>query len=245
MVLLQRIDEKQIVHQDLFGEGANRIEEEIKRLIDIIMKDSPNSVDYDFFDIKGTILLYGVPGIGKTSVLKNCISYALNEHDVDCYELLTTRIIESELGKATINLFDSLNEFEKKKKGILFIDELDKLCTNRKADELSELKRMVIEMMQFIDRLKASNYKMILCSTNVIDQIDEALKRRFSICEELVKPKYEDLIDFANICMKKADMDGSIKGVPQTIKTFDDIKKAFRKIILSKMDYKELFSVED
>lgn len=246
MSLLQRIDEKLISTYDLFGNEIHRVEQQIKGLIDIMMSDNPADVDYDFFDLHGTVLLYGIPGIGKTSVMSNCMNYALDQYGADCYELMSSNIVEADLGKATKNLSDALQEFEREEKGILFIDEIDRLCVNRKNDEISELKRMLIELMQFFDRQKAANKKVILCCTNVFEQIDGALVRRFAICEEIGTPTKEELVEFANVCMEKAKMAGRIIDISNSsINTFDDVKKSFRNSLLMHSDRNDSFILEE
>lgn len=244
--MLISINKCLIANNELMGDNIRKIEEEVRGLIDISMSNNSNASLYDFFDIKGTVLLYGIPGTGKTSIMHNCMSYALKTYDADCYELFTSSIIESELGKATKNLAVVLHEFEEKKKGILFIDEMDRLCVKRESDEISELKRMLVELMQFFDRLKLVDKKVVLCCTNVIEQIDSALLRRFTICEEIGRPSSTDLVKFASVCMEKAGYEGKITGIcNDSIKTFDDIKKVFRKSLLLHADIKDSFEVED
>lgn len=239
MSSLRRIEEGKIQHSQLEGKVVNDIENLIKNLIDIVLFEKKEDVDLDFFDIKGTVLLYGKPGIGKTSIMKNCMEYALAK-GVDCYELLIPEIIESHLGQSTKNLVDSLCEFESKAQGILFIDELDRLCINRKSDEVSELKRMLIETMSFFDRMRSTDNKCILCCTNAIEQIDNALIRRFTVCEEISLPPKNELVKYANRCLGLSPF--KEKGIITEIledsmdNTFDSVKSKFRKAILCKND---------
>lgn len=245
MSFLKRIDEKLISTYQLFGEEIQSIEQMIKSLIDIMMNEKSSLMDYGFFDIRGTVLLYGTPGVGKTSLMNNCMKYALEKYQADCYELATSQIVEADLGKATKNLNDALQEFEDQKKGVLFIDEIDRICISRKYDEISELKRMLIEFMQFFDKQKPSNKKVILCCTNVINQIDEALIRRFSICKEIGNPSRKELLEFANTCMKKAGYKGKVVAIKEkTIITFDDLKRVFRNNLLLQKETVELFGLE-
>lgn len=244
--MLRRIDENRITVYELVGNEINYAEEKIKGLIDIAFNGSQSEIDYDFFDIRGTVLLYGISGIGKTSAMNNCMSYALDKYGADCYELLTSDIVESELGKSTQNLTEAIHEFESLHRGILFIDELDRFCVNRKSNELSELKRMLIELMQFFDRQRPANGKIVLCCTNVKEQIDEALIRRFSICEEIHNPTKEELIRFANICMEKARFAGTVDDfIIQGIQTFDEIKRIFRNSILEHTDVSKSFVLKE
>lgn len=245
MALLNRIAEDTIQESHLYGQNANNIENEIKRLIDIIFGEDSCDVDYSFFDIRGTVLLHGVPGTGKTTIMNNCMYYALENYGTDCYELVPSEIIESALGKANSNLVEAIHKFEDKDKGILFIDELDRLCINRQSNELDELKRMLIELMQFFDRIGFSKKKMVISCTNVFSQIDDALIRRMAICEEMKEPDEHELIEFANVCREKAAIKGKIIGLKQKMSTFDDVKRCFRNILLIKKDVNYYFELED
>ena len=104
------------------------------------------------------------------------------------------------------------------------------------SDEISELKRMLIELMFYFDNLKIKDKKVLLSCTNVVDQIDKAFLRRFSILEEINKPTVDDLLDFVNICMEKASFSGKIYSLPSEILTFDDVKRTFRNAILQHKD---------
>lgn len=244
MSLLKHIEEHRITSEcELFGIEVNNIEREIKGIIDCVYDKKECDIDFAFFDIKGTVLLSGITGVGKTSVMKNCMSYALEKYNVDCYELLTPDIISSELGKATQNMSEALKEFAALDRGILFIDELDRFCINRNSDELSELKRMLIEIMLFLERLNMKDGKVVLACTNVIEQIDEALLRRFTISKIINKPTYSDLLNFANVCMEKAGYSEKVSCIPSGIETFDDIKKTFRDLLLRHIDVLKFFNV--
>ena len=185
--MLSRIDEKDIYETVLIGEACNDSMGDIKGLIDIIFGEMDATYpEYDFFDIKGTVLLYGKPGVGKTTIARNCLSYAIDKYGVDSYTLNVSSIIVSGLGESVANIDCALKEFERKEKGILFIDELDKLLISRDSpDELSELKRLLIEMMGFIDSLSIGKKKLLIGCTNVFDQLDKALVRRFAIRENI------------------------------------------------------------
>ena len=232
--MIRRIEEDRIFTRELIGSKTNEIESEIKGIIDISFSGESAQADYDFFDIKGSALIHGIPGIGKTSIMNNCMSYALEEYGADCYELVPSEIIDSLLGKATQNLSEALQEFESKEKGILFIDELDRLCVNREEEDVSELKRMLIELMQFFDRLRATDEKVVLCCTNVITQIDPALIRRFAVVEEVPCPSKEDVVEFANICMKKSGFRGIVVGIRPNdgVLSMDKVKEVFRRALL-------------
>lgn len=233
---MHRIEENQIKNTSMIGSECHQIRSQITRLIDFIYGDKGLVVDWNFFDIYGSVLLYGMPGVGKTTIVMNCIDYALTEYGVDSYTIEASEIIVSNLGEATRNLYEELNRFAKLEQGILFIDELDRICVNRNnTSEVSELKRMLVELMRFLDSMSMTSRKLIFACTNVIEQIDPALIRRFSLKHELHVPSMDEKRDFMQLCMEKCGLNRkNIKmQVLEKYQTMDDIKNAFRNEILN------------
>ena len=235
---LSRLEEDELYETKLIGNRCKCAIEDIKHLVDIIFGDDPsNNINYDFFDVKGTVLLHGIAGVGKTTIAKNCMYYALDKYGVESYSLNVPDIIVSGLGESVKNLFEALNEFTELKEGILFIDEIDKLFVNRESvSELSELKRLLIQFMGYIDGLSVNKKKLLIGCTNVYDQIDTALKRRFSINEEINIPTTEDKNTFFAVCLQELGLDSSgIKLSNEYLnqfETMDSIKSLFRRHIL-------------
>ena len=191
---MDRFEEASIKHTDLLGKSINSVVDQINHYIDLIMdKNSTNNIDYNFFDIKGIFLFYGTPGTGKTAASHNIMKYALDNYGLEAYHINTSDIIVSGLGESVKNLCNELSCFSFHDQGILFLDEIDKLCVNRSnTDEVSELKRMLIELMQFFDSLDYKSQKIIIACTNVRDQLDKALLRRFSLQYEFKQPSFEE-----------------------------------------------------
>lgn len=237
--MLERIDEKQIKNKRIIGCDIQSKEKKIHKIVDLIFSAEyrKTDIDYDFFGMNGTILLYGKPGVGKTTLAYNTFNYVLEQYEADVYTINLTEVIVADLGMATKNIKIDLDEFYEKKKGILFIDEIDKICINRESSgEISELKRMLIEVMGFMDKISYKDYKVVIGCTNVIGQIDEALKRRFTILEEIVEPTKEDKIKYINLCLKKLKVDHKINNLGNNfnkkMKTMDAINQYFKNILL-------------
>ena len=226
----------------LIGQSCEKAAIRIKKLIDIVFSpDDPNQqkLNYGFFDIRGTVLLYGDSGVGKTTLSKNCMSYALDAYSVDSYEIHVADIIVSELGETVRNMSEVLEELRNKKCAILFIDEIDKLFISRETPgELSEMKRLLIEFMGYIDTLSVADKKIIIGCTNVYDSLDVALKRRFAITEEITNPSDSEKNQFFNICVKKSGMNFPCDIRLNSMylgkfKNMDSIKSLFRDSILA------------
>lgn len=237
MKTIERIDESNINRIELIGNSCNDVEFKIKTLIDFMFSGNYNKEMFDFFDIRGTILLHGIPGVGKTSIAKNVMKYVIDKYGVESYIIEPSDIIVSGLGETVKNLSDSLKKFEELEAGILFIDEIDKFCVNRNdEDELSEMKRLLIELMSFIDKLSVSSNKIMICCTNVFEQMDSAIQRRFSICEKIMKPSSAEKKDFFRLCYQKTGSSLNVEindSFISTFETMDSIKAYFRKKILT------------
>lgn len=234
---IDKIEEKFLNKTKLVGNNCNTIESKIETIIDLMFTGNYDKEMFDFFDISGTILLHGIPGVGKTSIAKNIMSYAIDKYGVESYIIEPSDIIVSGLGESVKNLSDKLKNFEKLGEGILFIDEIDKFCVNRNdKDELSEMKRLLIELMTFIDRLSLCTKKILIGCTNVFEYMDPAIKRRFSICEKIMEPSSEEKKIFFSLCYEKTGSSLKYEINDEFIshfKTMDSIKSYFRNKILT------------
>ena len=90
---MMKIDESVLNRTDMIGCKANSVIKKIFMMIDLIYsrKNYFKNIDLEFFNIQGSVLLYGIPGIGKTTIVHNCLRYALDEYGVD--HILLTRLI--------------------------------------------------------------------------------------------------------------------------------------------------------
>lgn len=237
--MLYRIDENDLHETKLVGKQCEKTVNDIKHLIDLIYENDEKGINYNFFDIKGTVLMHGIAGVGKTTIAMNCMSYAINKYGVESYVLDVSDIIVSGLGESVKNMHDKLAEFEELREGILFIDEIDKLLISRNTvGELSEMKRLLIEFMGYVDKLTVEKRKVLIGCTNVYEQMDEALKRRFSINEEIQRPLNEEKNEFFSICLSKAGIHIPTLSLKRDFldkfETMDSIKAYFRRNILDK-----------
>lgn len=124
--------------------------------------------------ISPTMILYGPPGCGKTE-LAHYIAAQLN------LPLIISRsdiLISSYLGSTAKNirqLFDYIGS----RPCILFLDEFDSLAKVRDDhNELGELKRVVVSLLQNIDALDPNT--ILLAATNHEHLLDPAVWRRFN-----------------------------------------------------------------
>lgn len=155
------------------------------------------------------VLLYGPPGTGKTMLAKA----VAKEADADLVVLDGGQIISKYFGETETRLRQIWTDARKRKRCVLFIDEIDSLCPSRSADGVGELERRIVAT--FLTLMDGSDTKakeasrdngmVVLAATNRLHAIDEALRRpgrfdreieigvpsasdRLSIIEKLLRP---------------------------------------------------------
>lgn len=125
-----------------------------------------------------TTLLYGESGTGKTMFGKY-VAYKLG---LPFAYLNFSQCISSYLGATSKNIEKVFN-YVAKQKCVLMLDEIDAIGIKRGKEDLGEMSRIVIGLMQSFDLLE--NDIIVIGATNRKDMIDDALIRRFSIKHEV------------------------------------------------------------
>ncbi|WP_322044700.1 AAA family ATPase [Paraburkholderia sp. J67] len=190
MSFLTRVDEKLIKNKpDLIGH--DEIYDSCKKVINLVHGSNKPMLDFcDELDIRSINIFYGKTGTGKTTLSYSLAKYALEELEVETYELNFQDIITSELGKTLENFhfaYEEINQLCTNGEGIiLFLDEFDRILVDRQQrNEVSEMKRAFISLMDFFQSISIEHKITILATTNCFDLLDPALKRRFSFQYEI------------------------------------------------------------
>lgn len=128
-----------------------------------------------------TLLLYGIPGTGKSQLAK----YIASKLDMPLITARADALISSYLGSTSKNI-RSLLEYANSEPCVLFLDEFDAIAKARDdKNEIGELKRVVVSLLQNIDSLKNT---ILIAATNHQHLLDPAVWRRFHYKMELSKP---------------------------------------------------------
>lgn len=123
------------------------------------------------------ILLYGPPGTGKSHLAKAVATEANNStfFSVSSSDLLSKWLGESE--KLVKNLFELARE---NKPSIVFIDEVDSLCSARSDNESESARRVKTEFLVNMEGVGTNNDNiLVLGATNIPWCLDSAIRRRF------------------------------------------------------------------
>jgi SpoVK/Ycf46/Vps4 family AAA+-type ATPase len=120
---------------------------------------------------KGTLCFYGMPGTGKT---------ALGEHIAKSVErpLIIKKasdLMSKYVGETEQNMAAMFKEASAEK-AVLLLDEADSYLQSRAMAQRSYEITEVNEMLQQMERFEG----VFICTTNLIDRIDEAALRRFT-----------------------------------------------------------------
>lgn len=181
-----QIDATQIVLDKYSQEAIYSFIESYNRR-DILFRSGINT--------SNSLLLYGPPGCGKTTVAQFISS-------ITGLPLITARLdglVSSLLGSTAKNI-RKIFEYASKRECILFLDEFDVIAKLRDdKNELGELKRVVNSLIQNIDSF--SENSILIAATNHQELLDPAIWRRFTTVIALEKPQKEEIDQLLHIIL--------------------------------------------
>jgi predicted AAA+ superfamily ATPase len=140
-------------------------------------------------------LFVGAPGTGKTETVKQ-IARIL---DRDLFSIDFDAVIDSKLGQTSKNLshvFEELNKLPHPDKVVILFDELDSIALDRiNANDLREMGRVTSSMLKGLDAL--SDSIVLIATTNLAEQFDRAVLRRFDSVINFNRYSRDDLVEVA------------------------------------------------
>ena len=132
------------------------------------------------------ILFYGVPGIGKTMLVK-ALS---NELDVPLYLIKATSLIGEHVGDASSKIHDLFKKASENAPSIIFIDEIDAIALHRSFQSLrGDVSEIVNALLTEMDGISENESVITIGATNNPTSLDYAVRSRF---EEEIEFKLPD-----------------------------------------------------
>ncbi len=143
-------------------------------------------------------LFCGKPGSGKTESAYQ-IARLLNR---DILSVSFEKLIDSRLGETSkniVHLFDEIN-YLSSKNCVVLLDEIDALVMDRvSSNDLREMGRVTSTFLRELDGLKVKT--PIIATTNLVEQFDKALLRRFDAIVSFDRYSRDDLIKIADLIL--------------------------------------------
>lgn len=134
------------------------------------------------------ILLYGVPGCGKTLGAERLAwNTGLTLVKVQFDSLISS--LMGDTGKNLRKIFEEISDTP----CVLFFDECDSILRTREDDkDVGEVKRIVNTFLQVLDEYNPDN-GLVVMATNLTKSLDSAVWRRFDDVIELPKPSKREV----------------------------------------------------
>ena len=121
-------------------------------------------------------------------------------------------LISKYLGESEEQLKDFFNKARQVSPSILFIDEIDSICSISKDASSSSSHRIISQLLLEMDGFKDLSNVVVLAATNKINRIDKALLRsgRFDLLLETKNPTVEQVVSIFNIKKKLKGLELSL-----------------------------------
>lgn len=205
------------------------VKKQVEDFIELIKHQ--NQLELAGIDIQKTLLLYGKPGCGKTSIAH----YISEKTHLPLVVARLDAIVSSLLGSTSKNI-RRIFEYAQSTPCILFLDEFDAIAKARDDNhELGELKRVINSLLQNIDSFPDSS--ILIAATNHSELLDKAVWRRFQTTIEVGMPDESAIIELVKLMIGEfnCDFKNDEKRINQIVRLLEertpsDIKTIFNKV---------------
>nr|CAG4718876.1 unnamed protein product [Naegleria fowleri] len=121
------------------------------------------------------VLLYGPPGTGKTMLASTMAKESLGTF----FSVSSADILSKWVGQSERKIKQLFEYASKRKPSVIFIDEVDSLCSVRNDNESETSRRIKTEFLVQMQGVSSKNGVTVVGATNLPWEIDIAIRRRF------------------------------------------------------------------
>jgi hypothetical protein len=206
--------------------GDVTLPKETRALLDAVLREhrSKDRLLAHGLRPRSRLFFHGPPGCGKTLTAR-----ALGaELGLPVFIVRFDALVGSYLGQTSLRIREVFR-FAEATPAVVLIDEIDAVGRRRgKAMDVGELDRVVISLMQQLDLSQPAG--LLVATSNLPEELDVALLRRFDLAVELPAPSAAKILAFAK---READKRGLqlINGVRHELaaaKTFADAERVLQ-----------------
>ena len=150
------------------------------------------------------ILFYGLPGTGKTMLVK-ALS---NELEVPLYLVKATSLIGEHVGDASSKIHDLFKKASENAPSIIFIDEIDAIALHRSFQSLrGDVSEIVNSLLTEMDGIEENKSVITIGATNNQESLDLAVRSRFEEEIEFKLPSDDERMTILEKNLKTMPLD--------------------------------------
>ncbi|MFH1588334.1 MAG: AAA family ATPase, partial [Candidatus Diapherotrites archaeon] len=201
------IEKPKVTIEDIGG-----LSKEIQELEEVVILPLlyPEKFSEMGIDLPTGILLYGLPGTGKTLLAKAIA----NKTHATFISLTGSQLVKKFIGEGARMVREMFKLAKQKKPAIIFVDELDAVAASRNDSVTGdrEVQRTLMQLLAEMDGFQKKEGIVLMAATNRLDIIDPALLRpgRFDRIIEVPYPDKNAREKIFAIHSKKMKLDDNI-----------------------------------
>ncbi|WWC92358.1 uncharacterized protein L201_007315 [Kwoniella dendrophila CBS 6074] len=187
------------------------LQSQITQLMEIVVLPLLHPEIYQYTGVPRPrgVLLHGVPGGGKTQLVK-CLA---GELGLPFINVSAPSIVSGMSGESEKTLRDTFDEAKKLAPCLLFLDEVDAITPKRETAQREMERRIVAQLLTCMDDLATSEEPVVIIgATNRPDSLDPALRRagRFDHEIEMGVPSQEGREEILRVFCSKLRLSGDV-----------------------------------
>lgn len=177
-----------------------------KNKVKVITKYLENPEKFGHWAPKN-ILFYGLPGTGKTMLVKALA----NELEVPLYLIKATSLIGDHVGDGASKIHDLFKKASENSPSIIFIDEMDAIALHRSFQTLrGDVSEIVNSLLTEMDGISENESVITIGATNNPTSLDFAVRSRFEEEIEFNLPDDEERLTILENNLKTMPLDYDI-----------------------------------